>query len=167
MTAFRPRQCGQEWQVRSGRSDVAVSMSSVAEAYLVGVRPDDLAALVVGELVRRNELDRAGELGAIDEIILGAANQAGEDNRNVARMSVLLAGLPDEVPGITVNRLCASGMSAITMAAHAIRAGDADLIIAGGVEYRRLGKHIDDYDHVRQLPEVRVVVRRPGTAEKT
>jgi len=121
----------------------------VAEAYLVGgvrtpvgryggalagVRPDDLAALVVGELVRRTELDRSGELGAIDEVILGAANQAGEDNRNVARMSVLLAGLPDEVPGITVNRLCASGMSAITMAAQAIRAGDADLIIAGGVE---------------------------------
>jgi 3-oxoadipyl-CoA thiolase len=127
-----------------------VSLSrSVAEAYLVGgvrtpvgryggalasVRPDDLAALVVGELVRRTELDRSGELGAIDEVILGAANQAGEDNRNVARMSVLLAGLPDEVPGITVNRLCASGMSAITMAAQAIRAGDADLIIAGGVE---------------------------------
>ncbi|MRG59384.1 acetyl-CoA C-acyltransferase [Agromyces sp. CFH 90414] len=101
---------------------------------LAGVRPDDLAALVVGELVRRTELDRAGELGAIDEVILGAANQAGEDNRNVGRMSVLLAGLPDEVPGITVNRLCASGLSAITMAAQAIRAGDADLIIAGGVE---------------------------------
>ena len=121
----------------------------MAEAYLVGgvrtpvgryggalasVRPDDLAALVVGELVRRTQLDLAGELGAIDEVILGAANQAGEDNRNVARMSVLLSGLPDEVPGITVNRLCASGMSAITMAAQAIRAGDADLIIAGGVE---------------------------------
>ncbi|MET4158324.1 acetyl-CoA C-acyltransferase [Agromyces sp. PvR057] len=121
----------------------------MAEAYLVGgvrtpvgryggalagVRPDDLAALVVGELVRRVGLDAAGELGAIDEVILGAANQAGEDNRNVARMSVLLAGLPDEVPGVTVNRLCASGMSAITMAAQAIRAGDADLIIAGGVE---------------------------------
>jgi 3-oxoadipyl-CoA thiolase len=123
--------------------------SSKAEAYLVdgvrtpvgryggalaSVRPDDLAALVVGEIVRRTQLDLAGELGAIDEVILGAANQAGEDNRNVARMSVLLAGLPDEVPGITVNRLCASGMSAITMAAQAIRAGDADLIIAGGVE---------------------------------
>ncbi|MDR6906269.1 acetyl-CoA C-acetyltransferase [Agromyces sp. 3263] len=121
----------------------------MAEAYLVGgvrtpvgryggalagVRPDDLAALVVGELVRRTGLDTAGELGAIDEVILGAANQAGEDNRNVARMSVLLAGLPDEVPGVTLNRLCASGMSAITMAAQAIRAGDADLIIAGGVE---------------------------------
>lgn len=123
--------------------------SSKAEAYLVdgvrtpvgryggalaSVRPDDLAALVVGEIVRRTQLDISGELGAIDEVILGAANQAGEDNRNVARMSVLLAGLPDEVPGITVNRLCASGMSAITMAAQAIRAGDADLIIAGGVE---------------------------------
>ncbi len=121
----------------------------MAEAYLVGgvrtpvgryggalasVRPDDLAALVVGELVRRTRLDLEGELGAIDEVILGAANQAGEDNRNVARMSVLLAGLPDEVPGITVNRLCASGMSAIIMASQAIRAGDADLIIAGGVE---------------------------------
>jgi 3-oxoadipyl-CoA thiolase len=121
----------------------------MAEAYLVdgvrtpvgryggalaSVRPDDLAALVVGELVRRTGLDVAGELGAIDEVILGAANQAGEDNRNVARMSVLLAGLPDEVPGITVNRLCASGMSAIIMASQAIRAGDADLIIAGGVE---------------------------------
>jgi 3-oxoadipyl-CoA thiolase len=122
----------------------------MAEAYLVGgvrtpvgryggalasVRPDDLASLVVGEAVRRAGLDRAAiEAGVIDEIILGAANQAGEDNRNVARMSVLLAGLPDSVPGITVNRLCASGMSAITMAAQAIRAGDADLIIAGGVE---------------------------------
>ena len=123
--------------------------SSMAEAYLVdgvrtpvgryggvlaSVRPDDLAALVVGEIVRRTRLDVDGELSAIDEVILGAANQAGEDNRNVARMSVLLAGLPDEIPGITVNRLCASGMSAITMAAQAIRAGDADLIIAGGVE---------------------------------
>ena len=115
------------------------------EAYLVGgvrtpigryggalasVRPDDLAALVVGEAVRRAGVDGA----AIDEVILGAANQAGEDNRNVARMAVLLAGLPDAVPGITVNRLCASGMSAIQLASQAIRAGDADLVVAGGVE---------------------------------
>lgn len=121
----------------------------MADAYLVGgvrtpvgryggalasERPDDLAALVVGEVVRRAQLDLAGELGAIDEVILGAANQAGEDNRNVARMAVLLAGLPDEVPGITVNRLCASSMSAITMAAQAIRAGDSHLVVAGGVE---------------------------------
>lgn len=120
----------------------------MAEAYLVGgvrtpvgryggalagIRPDDLAALVVGEAVRRAGLPEAA-YADIDEVVLGAANQAGEDNRNVARMSVLLAGLPDTVPGITVNRLCASGMSAITMAAQAIRAGDADLIVAGGVE---------------------------------
>jgi len=117
----------------------------MGEAFLVGgvrtpvgryggvlssVRPDDLAALVVREAVVRAGVDPA----VIDEVILGAANQAGEDNRNVARMSVLLAGLPDHVPGITVNRLCASGLSAITMAAQAIRAGDADVIVAGGVE---------------------------------
>jgi len=99
---------------------------------LAGVRPDDLAALVVREAVRRAGIDP--DRADIDEVILGAANQAGEDNRNVARMAVLLAGLPDSVPGITVNRLCASGMSAVTMAAQAIRSGDADIIIAGGVE---------------------------------
>lgn len=97
---------------------------------LASVRPDDLAALVVREAVARAGIDPA----TIDEVILGGANQAGEDNRNVARMSVLLAGLPDHVPGITVNRLCASGLSAITLAAQAIRAGDADIIVAGGVE---------------------------------
>jgi 3-oxoadipyl-CoA thiolase len=117
----------------------------VAEAYLVGgtrtpvgryggvlagVRPDDLAALVVAEAVSRARIDPA----LIDDVILGGANQAGEDNRNVARMAVLLAGLPDHIPGITVNRLCASGLSAVIMAAQAIRAGDADLIVAGGVE---------------------------------
>ncbi|MEJ1090899.1 acetyl-CoA C-acyltransferase [Microbacterium istanbulense] len=97
---------------------------------LGGVRPDDLAALVV-----RAAVDRAGVPdAAVEEVILGAANQAGEDNRNVARMAALLAGLPDDVPGITVNRLCASGMSAIGMAAQAIRAGDAELMVAGGVE---------------------------------
>lgn len=95
-----------------------------------GIRPDDLAALVV-----RTAVDRAGVPDtAIDEVILGAANQAGEDNRNVARMAVLLAGLPDDIPGLTVNRLCASGMSAIALAAQAIRAGDAELLVAGGVE---------------------------------
>ena len=119
----------------------------MTEAYLVGgtrtpvgryggalasVRPDDLAAIVVAEAVRRAGIDPSQI--DIDEVILGAANQAGEDNRNVARMAVLLAGLPDSVPGITVNRLCASGMSAVTMAAQAIRSGDADIIVAGGVE---------------------------------
>jgi acetyl-CoA C-acetyltransferase len=97
---------------------------------LSGVRPDDLAALVVREVVARAGVPA----DAIDEVMLGGANQAGEDNRNVARMAVLLAGLPDQVPGVTINRLCASGLSAVTMAAQAVRAGDADIIVAGGVE---------------------------------
>jgi len=97
---------------------------------LASVRPDDLAALVVGEAVRR-----AGTpADEVDEVILGAANQAGEDNRDVARMAVLLAGLPHTVPGYTVNRLCASGLTAVASAAQAIRAGEADLVVAGGVE---------------------------------
>ncbi|ELB91791.1 beta-ketoadipyl CoA thiolase [Rhodococcus wratislaviensis IFP 2016] len=94
------------------------------------MRPDDLAGLVVAEAARR-----AGIPGdAVDEVILGAANQAGEDNRDVARMAVLLAGLPDSVPGYTVNRLCASGLTAVASAAHTIRSGEADIVIAGGVE---------------------------------
>ncbi|WP_028849145.1 thiolase family protein [Thermocrispum municipale] len=97
---------------------------------LATIRPDDLAALVVGEVVRRADI--AGD--AVDEVILGAANQAGEDNRNVARMATLLAGLPDEVPGYTVNRLCASGLTAVATAANTIRAGEADVVVAGGVE---------------------------------
>lgn len=97
---------------------------------LASVRPDDLAALVVAEAVTRAGVP----VDAIDEVILGAANQAGEDNRNVARLAVLLAGLPDAIPGLTVNRLCASGMSAIALASQAVRSGDADIVIAGGVE---------------------------------
>ncbi|MEV7626346.1 thiolase family protein [Actinoplanes sp. NPDC089786] len=97
---------------------------------LAGVRPDDLAALVVGEAVRRAGVSE----DVIDEVILGAANQAGEDNRNVARMAALLAGLPDTTPGFTVNRLCASGLTAIQAAANAVRVGDADIVVAGGVE---------------------------------
>ena len=97
---------------------------------LASIRPDDLAALVVGEAVRRSAVPGA----AVDEVILGAANQAGEDNRDVARMAVLLAGLPDTVPGYTVNRLCASGLTAVAAAAQAIRSGEADLVVAGGVE---------------------------------
>jgi len=117
----------------------------MAEAFLVGgvrtpigryggalatVRPDDLAALVLAELVKRTGVDP----DAIDQVLFGAANQAGEDNRNVARMATLLAGLPDHIAGVTVNQLCASGLQSVTMAAQAIKAGEADLVLAGGVE---------------------------------
>jgi 3-oxoadipyl-CoA thiolase len=121
-------------------------MSSTRAAYLVsgvrtpigryggalaGVRADDLAAHVIGELTGRHpEVDWA----RVDDVVLGCANQAGEDNRNVARMSALLAGLPPEVSGLTLNRLCASGLDAVGYAARMIIAGDGDLLIAGGVE---------------------------------
>lgn len=120
-------------------------MSSAPQVYLVGgsrtpvgryggalssVRPDDLAALVLKDAVEKAGIDPA----VVDEVILGNANGAGEENRNVARMAWLLNDYPDTVPGITVNRLCASGMSAVTMAAQMIRTGDADIVIAGGVE---------------------------------
>jgi acetyl-CoA acyltransferase len=98
---------------------------------LAALRTDDLAALPLAALLARNPaLDAAG----IDEVILGCANQAGEDNRNVARMAALLAGYPVEVPGVTVNRLCGSGLDAIATAGRAIKTGEADLVIAGGVE---------------------------------
>jgi 3-oxoadipyl-CoA thiolase len=97
---------------------------------LADVRPDDLAATVIAEAVARAEVDPA----EIEDVYFGAANQAGEDNRNVARMAVLLAGLPETVAGVTVNRLCASGLSAVIAASHAIAAGDGDLFVAGGVE---------------------------------
>lgn len=98
---------------------------------LASVRPDDMAAHVIRELVQRNP---GIEPSRIDDVILGCANQAGEDNRNVARMALLLAGIPESVPGETVNRLCASGMSAVATAARAIRAGEGEVFIAGGVE---------------------------------
>ena len=100
------------------------------DGALAGVRPDDLAATVIATAV-----ERAGvPAGAIEDVYFGAANQAGEDNRNVARMGVLLAGLPDSVAGVTLNRLCASGLSAVVSACHAIAAGDGELFVAGGVE---------------------------------
>lgn len=149
---------------------------------LAGIRPDDLAALVVGEVVARAGVPA----DAIDEVILGAANQAGEDNRNVARMAVLLAGLPDTVPGLTVNRLCASGMTAIALASQAIRAGDADVMVAGGVEsmtrapwvqakpQRAWGKPGDSYDtsigwrfpNPRLLAREKATYSMPETAEE-
>ena len=97
---------------------------------LAPVRPDDLAALVIRSILERTKIDPA----LIEEVFFGCANQAGEDNRNVARMAALLAGLPVEVAGVTINRLCASGLNAINQAARAIKAGEGDVYIAGGVE---------------------------------
>ncbi|MCB9132425.1 MAG: thiolase family protein [Anaerolineales bacterium] len=97
---------------------------------LAGVRPDDMAALVIREVVRRTGINPA----LVEEVYLGCANQAGEDNRNVARMATLLAGLPQSVAAVTFNRLCASGLNAINQAARAIKAGEGDVFIAGGVE---------------------------------
>jgi len=97
---------------------------------LSGVRPDDLAGAVIAAAVERAGVDG----GAVDDVYFGCANQAGEDNRNVARMGALLAGLPDSVAGVTLNRLCASGLSAVASACHAVLAGDAGVVVAGGVE---------------------------------
>ena len=109
------------------------------QGTLSSVRTDDLAALVIREIVNRNpEIPT----DAIDDVILGCANQAGEDNRNVARMALLLAGLPFTVPGETVNRLCSSGLSAIIHANRAIKAGDGDLFISGGVENMTRGPYV-------------------------
>src|SRR5207248_5275614 len=95
-----------------------------------GVRPDDLAATVIAEAVKRAGVPAE----QIEDVYFGAANQAGEDNRNVARMALLLAGLPESVAGVTMNRLCASGLAAVVSACHAVAAGDGDLFVAGGVE---------------------------------
>lgn len=121
---------------------------------LSSVRPDDLAALVIKELTKRNAawLDVAD----IEEVILGAANQSGEDNRNVARMAALLAGLPVEVSGVTVNRLCASGLQAIADASRAIKLGDGEVYIAGGVESMTrapfvLSKASTGFDRAQQM----------------
>src|SRR5207247_7861662 len=97
---------------------------------LKDVRPDDLAALVVGEVVRRAAIEPA----LVEEVYMGCANQAGEDNRNVARMAALLAGLPVSVAAVTFNRLCSSGLAAINAAARAIKVGEGDVFVAGGVE---------------------------------
>src|SRR6185369_11745471 len=98
---------------------------------LSAIRTDDLAALPLKALMERNP---GVDWGALDDVIYGCANQAGEDNRNVARMALLLAGVPKEVPGSTVNRLCGSSLDALSVASRAIKSGEADLIIVGGVE---------------------------------
>ncbi|MCW1985424.1 UNVERIFIED_ORG: 3-oxoadipyl-CoA thiolase [Sphingomonas sp. R1F5B] len=119
------------------------------------IRADDLAAIPLRALGERNG---GVDWEAIDDVLLGCANQAGEDNRNVARMAVLLAGLPEAVPGATVNRLCGSGLNAVGMAAQAIRAGDAELIIAGGVESMTrapfvLGKATTPFDRGQKIED--------------
>jgi 3-oxoadipyl-CoA thiolase len=111
--------------VSAARTPIGRHAGALAE-----VRPDDLAALVIGEVVKRAGIDPAD----VEEVYFGCANQAGEDNRNVARMGTLLAGLPSSVAAVTVNRLCASGLNAVNMAARAIRAGEGEVYIAGGVE---------------------------------
>ena len=98
---------------------------------LSSLRPDDLAALVINHLIKKNPKMDPNE---IDEVIFGCANQAGEDNRNVARMATLLSGLPISIPATTINRLCGSGLDAVIVACRAIMTGEMDLIIAGGVE---------------------------------
>src|SRR4029077_7377629 len=98
---------------------------------LAKVRTDDLAAVPIKALMKRNP---KVDWSQVDEVFFGCANQAGEDNRNIARMALLLAGLPDSIPGLTINRLCASGLNAVGAAAQAIKAGEIDLAIAGGVE---------------------------------
>jgi 3-oxoadipyl-CoA thiolase len=125
MTRDQNRSVREAWIVEAVRTPIGRYGGALAS-----VRPDDLAALVVRCVVERSGIDPA----LIEDVILGCANQAGEDNRNVARMAALLAGLPIEVAGQTVNRLCGSGLQAINTAAHAIAVGDGDVFVAGGVE---------------------------------
>ena len=130
---------------------------------LASVRPDDLAALVIGEVVRRAGIAPT----RIEDVILGAANQAGEDNRNVARMAALLAGLPETVAGVTVNRLCASGLEAIVQACRAVQLAQGDVFLAGGVESMTrapyvLGKAARGFDRTQQLADTTIGWRFPN-----
>ncbi len=122
---------------------------------LAPVRPDDLAAITIEELVKRNDIDPS----TVDDVLLGCINQAGEDNRNVARMALLRAGLPVEVPGQTVNRLCGSGMQALLSCFHAIQAGEGDVFITGGVE------SMSRSPFVMLKPEVGYARGHPKTAD--
>ncbi len=136
---------------------------------LAGVRADDLAALPIAELIRRNP---GVDWSAIDDVIYGCANQAGEDNRNVARMAALLAGLPQEVPGVTVNRLCGSSLDAIGMAARTIKAGEGELILAGGVESMTrapfvMGKADSAFSRVAKMEDTTIGWRFVNAALKT
>src|SRR4051812_28976362 len=125
MTRDRARLLREAWVVAAVRTPIGRYGGALA-----AVRPDDLAAVAIRAGGERSGIDAS----LIEDVILGAANQAGEDNRNVGRMAALLAGLPVEVAGATVNRLCGSGLQAVNMAAHAIAVGDGDVFVAGGVE---------------------------------
>jgi 3-oxoadipyl-CoA thiolase len=132
---------------------------------LAAVRPDDLAALVIREAVQRSGIDTAD----LEDVVFGAANQAGEDNRNVARMAALLADLPDSVAGQTVNRLCGSGLQAIVSAAHAIRCDEGDVFVAGGVESMSrapfvVGKAARAFDRAQELQDTTLGWRFPNPA---
>src|SRR5688572_10249271 len=116
------------WIVDAVRTPIGRHAGALAK-----VRPDDLASVTIDAVIKRTGIDP----NKVDDVVLGCANQAGEDNRNVARMAALLAGLPVEVAGQTVNRLCGSGLQAVNSAFHAIHSGDADVMIAGGVESMR------------------------------
>ena len=136
---------------------------------LSGIRTDDLAAVPIKALVDRNP---GVDWAAVDDCILGCANQAGEDNRNVARMAVLLAGLPEQVPGATLNRLCGSGLNAVGIAAQAIRSGDAELFIAGGVESMTrapfvMGKAHSAFDRAQKLEDTTLGWRFVNPAMRT
>lgn len=135
---------------------------------LSSVRADDLAAIPLRALLKRNP---AVDWSEVDDVILGCANQAGEDNRNVARMALLLAGLPEVVPGATINRLCGSGLNAVGIAAQVIRAGDAELIVAGGVESMTrapyvLGKAGTAFDRAQKLEDTTLGWRLVNPAMK-
>ena len=136
---------------------------------LAPIRADDLAALPLRELIERNP---SVDWDRVDDVVLGCANQSGEDNRNVARMAVLLAGLPETVPGVTINRLCASGLSAIGLASQAIRAGDASLMIAGGAESMTrapyvMGKAESAFGRTQKLEDTTLGWRFVNPAMKT
>ncbi|MEX1184243.1 MAG: thiolase family protein [Gemmatimonadota bacterium] len=136
------------WIVDAVRTPVGRHGGSLAR-----VRPDDLAAATIAALIERTGIDSA----TIDDVILGCANQAGEDNRNIARMAALLAGLPVSVPGQTVNRLCASGLQAVTTAFHAIAAGEGDVFVAGGVESMSRAPYVmlkPEQGYARGVPDV-------------
>ena len=161
MTRDAQRSVREAWIVEAVRTPIGRYGGALAS-----VRPDDLAAIVLRAVVDRAGVDAA----LVEDVILGCANQAGEDNRDVARMALLLAGFPVEVGGQTVNRLCGSGLQAINSAAHAIAVGDGDVFIGGGVESMTRAPYVDGQGRRPMGPwparvaghDPRLAVREPG-----